>query len=102
MSCRSMASCARLSNLISVVRDAGPGRLNVTTTSTFDARGDPLTVTDPRGNVTTNSWDAGRRLATTTTPGTPGLPKDLVTTYTYDPAGAAPGPASPSPMPMTG
>ena len=74
-------------NLVSVVRDAGPGRLNVTTTSTFDARGDPLTVTDPRGNVTTNTWDAGRRLATTTTPGTPGLPKGVVTAYTYDPAG---------------
>lgn len=74
-------------NLVSVVRDAGPGRLNVTTTSTFDARGDPLTVTDPRSNVTTNTWDAGRRLASTTTPATPGLPTGLVTAYTYDPAG---------------
>ncbi|MBX9943888.1 MAG: hypothetical protein K2Y40_07395 [Reyranella sp.] len=74
-------------NLVSVVRDAGAGRLNITTTSTFDARGDPLTVTDPRGNVTTNTWDAGRRLLTTTTPAVSSSPQGLKTTYTYDPAG---------------
>jgi YD repeat-containing protein len=55
-------------NLLTVVRDAGPGRLNPTTAWTWNARGDPLTVTDPRGNVTTSTYDAGRRVLTTTTP----------------------------------
>ena len=74
-------------NLTSTIADAGPGRLNLTTSSSFDARGDPLTVTDARGNVTTGTYDLARRRLSTTTPPTADAPLGLVTRYDYDPAG---------------
>lgn len=53
-------------NLTSVTRDAGTGRLNQTTSYTFNARGDPLTVTNALGNTTASTYDDARRVTTVT------------------------------------
>jgi YD repeat-containing protein len=50
----------------SVVRDAGTGRLNQSTSFAYSATGDVISITDPRGNITTNSYDTARRLIATT------------------------------------
>ena len=52
-----------------VVADAGTGKLNVSTTLTFDAVGNPTVVNGPRTDVTdtvTNVFDAERRLTQST------------------------------------
>ena len=41
-------------------------------------------MTDPNGNVTTNLFDAKRRLSTVTEPYAPGAAGPLVTAFTYD------------------
>jgi RHS repeat-associated protein len=67
-----------LGNLISITRDAGAGRLNQLTTINYNAVGDAVSVTDPRGNVTTSSYDAARRVVTAA------VPNFLVTSFSYD------------------
>jgi YD repeat-containing protein len=74
-------------NRVATIRDAGPGGLRQTTTATWDARGDPVMVTDPRGNRISSTFDAARRLVATVAPGPgPSLP-GVTTAYAYDPAG---------------
>ncbi len=63
-------------NRTSIVRDAG--RLNRLTAIGYSAQGDPVSITDPAGKVTTGSYDAARRIKTTT------APNALVTTLSYD------------------
>jgi YD repeat-containing protein len=70
-----------LGNQTSIIRDIGPGRLNQLTTISYNAVGDPISITDPRANITTSTYDAARRLTTTT------APNGLVTAYNYDPDG---------------
>src|SRR5258708_25190274 len=70
-----------LGNQTSIIRDIGPGRLNQLTTIGYNAVGDPISITDPRTNTTTNTYDATRRLTPTTAPHGP-LPA-----YTYNPDG---------------
>jgi YD repeat-containing protein len=65
-------------NLISVTRDAGTGRINQRTSFAYNARGDVISVLDPKGNITSNIYDAARRLTSTA------APNGLVTAYTYD------------------
>lgn len=65
-------------NQISIVRDAGSGRLNQRISFEYNARGDQTFITDSRGNVTGNSYDAARRLTATT------APNGLKTSLTYD------------------
>lgn len=55
-------------NQTSTVRDAGPGRLNQTTSFVYSPQGDQVSITDPRGNATSNTFDAARRLTSTTAP----------------------------------
>jgi len=45
------------SRLVSVVEDAGDGKLNATTLMTYDAIGNLLTVTDPESSTTTYTYD---------------------------------------------
>ena len=71
-------------NRLSAVEDAGPGRLNRTTTFGYNAQGDVVSVTDPNGNVTNATYDAGRRLVTTTTPAIAAAPGGMTTTNSYD------------------
>jgi len=71
-------------NRLSMVEDAGPGRLNRTTLYGYNSRGDVVSRTDPNGNVTRSQHDAGRRLVTTTSPGTSAAPGGIVTTNSYD------------------
>ena len=74
-------------NRVSMVADAGSGRLNVSTAYNYNAQGDVVRVTDPRGAVTANSYDAARRLLATTSPAaTPGG-AGVVTTNTWDAQG---------------
>ena len=48
----------------------------------YNATGDIISVTDPKqGNITGNSYDAARRLTSTT------APNALVTAFSYDPNG---------------
>jgi YD repeat-containing protein len=68
-------------NQTSIIRDIGPGRLNQLTTIGYSAVGDPISITDPRANITTNTYDAARRLTATT------APNGLMTAYSYDPDG---------------
>lgn len=70
-----------LGNQISVLRDAGAGRLNQLSSFTYNARGDVVTATDPRGNVTTSTYDNARQPLSTT------VPNGVVSTNTYDPNG---------------
>ena len=55
-------------NRRSMVEDAGPGRLNRTTTYGYNSRGDVVSATDPNGNVTRSEYDAARRLVVVTSP----------------------------------
>jgi YD repeat-containing protein len=43
--------------------------------------GDPISITDPQANTTTDTYDAARRLTATT------APNGLLTAYSYDPDG---------------
>jgi YD repeat-containing protein len=65
-------------NQMSIVRDAG--RLNQSTAYGYNAQGDVVSITEPNGPpfTTTNSYDAARRLTTTT------AANGLTTTYSYD------------------
>lgn len=74
-----------LGNRTAIVADAAG--LRRTTAFAYDSVGNVVATTDPRGGVTTNRWDAGRQLLTTTSPGTPAAPSGLVTENTYDPNG---------------
>jgi RHS repeat-associated protein len=80
-----MASITRygydgLGNQTSIVRDAGG--LNQLTAIGYSATGDPVSITDPRGNITTSRYDAARRVATTTDPNA------LITAFSYDANGS--------------
>ena len=74
-------------NPTTIVRDAGPGHINQTTSMTYSALGDVTSVTDPNGNVTTRTYDAKRQPLTTTLPGTSAAPNGVVATLAYDPDG---------------
>ena len=68
------------------MHDAGDNiRLNLPTLIVYNSAGDITSVTDPRGNVTTSTYDLQRRLTTTTSPPTSAAPKGLVTSFVYDP-----------------
>jgi RHS repeat-associated protein len=49
--------------------------------------GDAISVTDPKGNVTTSTYDAARRLLSTIAPGTSAAPAGVKTAFSYDPDG---------------
>lgn len=74
-----------LGNRTAIVADAANTRR--TTAFAYDSVGNVTATTDPRGGVTTATWDAGRQLLTATSPGTPAAPSGLVTANTYDPNG---------------
>ena len=59
----------------------------VTTSYTYNSFGEPLTVTDPLGNVTTNTYDANGNLLTVTSPAPNGTTAASVTHFAYDPKG---------------
>lgn len=68
-----------------ITADFGPGRLNITSSFTYDAVGNLITQTDPRGNTATLTYDAARRLLSSTGP----IPYDsgsllVRTTNAYD------------------
>jgi RHS repeat-associated protein len=69
-------------NRTAIVADAA--NLRRRTSLAYDSVGNAISMTDPRGGVTTNGWDAGRQLVTTTSPATLAAPSGLVTTNTYD------------------
>jgi RHS repeat-associated protein len=75
-------------NLISTTADygagCGSGHLCQQTSLAYDAIGNAITLTDPKGNVTTSTYDANRRVTSTTLPAAPSV---LVTTTAYDPDG---------------
>ena len=56
----------------------GNGRADVLTLPGYNSRGDVVSITDPRGNLTTIAYDAARRLIATA------APNGLVTVYSYD------------------
>jgi YD repeat-containing protein len=68
-------------NQTSIIRDIGAGRLNQLTTISYNAVGDPISITDPKGNITTSTYDAARRLTATI------APNGLLPAYSYDPDG---------------
>lgn len=68
-------------NQTSIVRDVGSGRLNQLTSLGYSPQGDVISTTDPRGNITTSTYDVARRLTATT------LPNGTVTALSYDPDG---------------
>jgi RHS repeat-associated protein len=78
-------------DLVSVIADYGagcggpsPSHLCQTTLSGYDAVGNVISTTDPRGNVTSQTYDADRRVITTTLPAAPSV---LITSTAYDPDG---------------
>ena len=64
-----------------IVESRTGGHVNQTTAYGYNGVGDVTSATDPNGDVTTSTWDAARRLATTTLPVATG---GLVTTNGYD------------------
>ena len=74
-------------NRLSMVEDAGPGRLNRMTLYGYNAWGDVVSLTDPNGNVTRSEYDAARRLVATTSPGTTAAPAGVATANSYDAEG---------------
>lgn len=68
-------------NLLTKVEDSGTGRLNLTTTYTYDTVGNQITVKDAKNNTTTNGYDNERRL-TQITPPSPFAAS--LTQYVYD------------------
>lgn len=67
--------------LESLVHDFGVGRLNLTTIFDYDTAGNVISVTDPRGNEVTSSWNDNRLLVLITPP----YPfSDLTTEFDYD------------------
>ncbi|WFU66676.1 RHS repeat-associated core domain-containing protein [Bradyrhizobium brasilense] len=57
-------------DLVGVTQDSG--RLNLVTAYAYDAVGNPTSVTDPSGNVTTTSYDAMRRVTQVSGPAATG------------------------------
>lgn len=66
--------------LTSIVVDKGTGRLNLTTSFGYTSRGDVNSITDPRGKVTSFTWDVKRRLTQKQDPN----PLSYVTNMYYD------------------
>lgn len=69
--------------LNSVVVDAGVGRLNLTTSHTYNSHGDRISTTNPRGYTRTMTYDGRRRLTGTIE----SLPFAFQTLMTLDEAG---------------
>ena len=59
---------------------ADPTGLNLVTSYTYDSHGNVATITDPRGNATTQTWDNLRRLTKTEAPS----PLGYEVKYEYD------------------
>ncbi len=78
------SSCCRSADLSA----SSPANSGYATTSyTYNSFGEPLTVTDPLGNVTTNTYDAHGNLLTVTTPGPNGSTAASVTQFAYNSLG---------------
>lgn len=67
-------------NLETVIVNSGVGQLNLTTLYGYNAAGDITSMTDPRGNATTFTFDAERRRLSKTDPS----PLSYVTQWVYD------------------
>jgi YD repeat-containing protein len=70
-----------LGDQTSILRDSGSGRLNQFTSLRYSRQGDLVSTTDPSGNVTRSTYDAARRLTTTT------LPNGTISVLGYNPDG---------------
>ena len=67
--------------VLSTVQDFGPlPHLNLTTSFAYDATGNTIAVTDPRGNVHNQKFDLERRLVESQTP----QPFEFITQYGYN------------------
>jgi RHS repeat-associated protein len=64
---------------------ANPDGWDVTSSSTYNAQGQPLTITDAAGQILTYAYDGQGRIQTVTTPPRAGITEERTTTYTYDP-----------------